>query len=119
MPFKINISKEKYSMSRKITIRSTKQILEKDLALEVVSEMLKNNQFNLKYDINKQVFISEQIDDHIDKSILDEAEKLYYLKVQKRREEQLESKLKKNGYIVEKIKQDGKIKIIAKQRIYT
>ena len=100
-------------MSRIITISSNEEILEVDLAEEVVREIS-----NIDFDKNKKIFTSSQNEHLIDKSIFEKAEKLYYKKLQKRREQQLEEKLKSSGYKIEKIKKDGKIKIVAKQRIY-
>jgi uncharacterized membrane protein len=116
-------------MSRRVVIKSPAVLSEQDLAEEVVAELRRQGARNLMYDAQERKFANEQYDDVCDET-LQKAERLYGLKVNQRREEQLRHQqqlaetlienLKKNGYKDQKIEKqpDGKIKIVAKQYVY-
>ena len=104
-------------MSRKVLIKS-EELAEVEIALKVVSELQARGHSKLIYDEQKNKFINEQWDDIAD-STIKKAVKSYGLKLQELNASKTEEKLKKEGYVTSrKTQEDGKIKIIAKQRVY-
>ena len=103
-------------MSRKIYIKS-QTLLEVKIALEVASEMQAKGCYQLSYDEQQNKFINKQLDDIADDTIA-KAVASYGLKLQEYNATQIENKAKEKGYITSRKIQDGKIKIIAIQRVY-
>lgn len=104
-------------MSRRITIKSSVEILEPDLAKEVVEEMRREGVYSLTFDEQRRAFSNQQYDDIKDNSIL-HAERRYGLKLQEYSAKLATERLKKRGYSVKTVKEGDKIKIVAKQRVY-
>ncbi|MGR3913476.1 MAG: hypothetical protein OD918_02950 [Gammaproteobacteria bacterium] len=104
-------------MSRKITITS-EALLDVEAAREVVAEMRAQGHSDLSYDEETKQFVNAQWDDVADDTV-PEAVRCYGLKVQERMASQTEQRLQAQGYATSrKVQGDGKIKIIAKQRVY-
>ncbi|MBA5249882.1 MAG: hypothetical protein FE834_10220 [Gammaproteobacteria bacterium] len=100
-------------MSRRITVKS-KEVLEVDIANEVVREMQHST---LTYDQQQQKFLNQEWDD-VANNTMQKAMQLYDIKLQEYQATKIEEKCKEQGYITSRKEENGKIKIIAKQRIY-
>ncbi|SMN00166.1 hypothetical protein SPONN_1329 [uncultured Candidatus Thioglobus sp.] len=103
-------------MSRRVIIKS-KEVLEVEIANEVVNEMHQQGHTNLTYNQRENKFENQQWDDIKDEAIK-KAEKCYGLKLQEFNTTKIEGQLKKQGYGTRRETKDGKIKVIATQRVY-
>lgn len=104
-------------MSRIITIKSN-EIIEIDLANEVIEEMREQGHSRLTFNEESKQFTNQQYDD-IKNNTIDMAMQLYGSKLQELNLTKAEGKLKKNGYKTRReIEKTGEIKIIAEQNIY-
>lgn len=100
-------------MSRRIVVKS-EQIEETDLALEVIEELqmhsLRFNKENCRFE-NLQ-------DEHAADKAIKTATKLYYQKRVLKNTRNITEALEKAGYKSTQKEVDGKIKIVAVQRVY-
>lgn len=104
-------------MSRWIEIKS-EQVLEIDLAQEVVDELQIQGCRNLKFDQQNHTFTNQQYDD-IENNTIAKAMQLYGMKLQEFHLLKVEKNLKNKGYLTNRKQQkDGKVKIVAVQRVY-
>ena len=104
-------------MSRKVTITSAEEIVEVDLAEEVVKELRLPS---LTFDSTQLRFANVQYDDDVGNSAIQRAERLYYDKRKQRNMEKVEAALRRRRYQVKKVhdKNTNKVKIVATQRVY-
>lgn len=105
------------TMSRIVTIKSTSEIVEKDIAEDVVAELRAQGKHALAYDEQAKCFTDQQYDDRTDSTVA-EAEHRYFVKLQQRVVEQAEKTFEASKYKIEKVREGNKIKLVARRPVY-